>query len=143
MAVKFKVGFAISGETLFALLAKFLPIEDLEVEEIQPHAPRAVAKAEARIAQLSAPNAFKREMKRAPRPAKGVALNIAQGINGAIMAVLADGQPHRFRDLGASIAAAGFAKTGVGGKLNRLMAHGYVVKMGGGLWRLAREKKTA
>ena len=30
MSVNFKVGFTISGETLFALIAKMLPIENLE-----------------------------------------------------------------------------------------------------------------
>ena len=34
MSVKFKLGFTVSAETLFGLLSKMLPIEDLSVEEV-------------------------------------------------------------------------------------------------------------
>lgn len=42
MSVKFKLGFTVSAETLFTLLSKMLPIDDLSVEEVvEP--PRASA----------------------------------------------------------------------------------------------------
>ena len=34
MSVKFKLGFTVSAETLFTLMSKLLPIEDLSVEEV-------------------------------------------------------------------------------------------------------------
>jgi hypothetical protein len=34
MAVKFKIGFTIDAETLFGLISKFLPLENLSVEEV-------------------------------------------------------------------------------------------------------------
>ena len=39
--MKFKIGFTIAGETLFGLIAKFLPIEDLSVEELVDKTPQA------------------------------------------------------------------------------------------------------
>jgi hypothetical protein len=142
MAVKFKVGFTMSAETLFGIIAKFLPIEDLSVEELDlpEKLPKIgkIALAPPKVERLVAP----------PRPQRavrvaGYPINVDEGVNGIIMRTLADGKPHRFKDLGAAIAAYGYASTGVGGKLNRLLQHGFIVKLGGGLWKLAEAKKTA
>jgi hypothetical protein len=54
MSVKFRLGFTIDAETMFGLMAKLLPIEDLNVEEIRerPHAPIAkLAKPQPQIAK--------------------------------------------------------------------------------------------
>jgi hypothetical protein len=41
MSVKFRLGFTVDAQTMFSLMAKVLPIEDLNVEELieAPHAP--------------------------------------------------------------------------------------------------------
>jgi hypothetical protein len=39
MPVKFKLGFTIDAETLFGVISKFLPVEDLVVEELAPPTP--------------------------------------------------------------------------------------------------------
>jgi hypothetical protein len=40
MSIKYKIGLTITAETLFGMMAKFLPIEDLYVEEILPQPTR-------------------------------------------------------------------------------------------------------
>jgi hypothetical protein len=49
--VKFKIGFTIPSETLFSMVAKFLPIEDLHVEEIMEQQPKII---QSKIAKLIA-----------------------------------------------------------------------------------------
>jgi len=129
MTVKFKVGFTISAETLFGIIAKFLPVDDLNVEEVAPAEPRAIAKAP-RLAL------------RPPKP-NGRGPNLDRGANGAILAVLADGQPHRYRDLKKAVIAAGLAGTGLGAKLTRLRELGAAEPLGDGSWRITQARKTA
>lgn len=70
--VKFKIGFTIPAETLFGMMSKFLPIEDLHVEELmeQPQQPQIK---QARIAKLIAAmpdNQIKKERKKHRQPFK-------------------------------------------------------------------------
>jgi hypothetical protein len=53
MSVKFRLGFTVDAQTMFSLMAKLLPIEDLNVEELIEHeairpAPR-IAKPQAQV----------------------------------------------------------------------------------------------
>lgn len=128
MTVKYRIGFQIDAETLFGLIAKFLPLDNLSVEEVvERHAPMP------RQAKLAPPKKAAKQ-KRAPRRA-GYALNIVDGVNGVIMAALADGEPHRFQALANLVAEAGYARTGIGSKLTRLLEHKFVIREGPGLWR--------
>ena len=128
MKVKYQIGFTVDAETLFGLIAKFLPFEDLHVEEIVPHAPRPQ--------KLAAPMAMQRTMKRAPRK-RGYPINLNDGVNGVIMGVLADGQPHRYAELKVAVTAAGYAGSGIGSRMERLHAHKAIAKTDYGLWRKA------
>lgn len=133
MAVKFKVGFTMSAETLFGIIAKFLPVEDLHVEEIAPKVEK--------IARLEGP---KKRHPRAKRPSgPGYPPNLEEGVNGVIMRFLADGQAHRFADMRAAVGKAGYSPTGIGSKLDRLRELGHVERVALGMWRRIEAKKTA
>lgn len=141
MSVKFKIGFEIDAETLFGIIAKFIPLDNLAVEEVieRPHAaPPRIASPE-RIAKshhfmdghkmVGVKAAQKNKRARAP---PGFPINLEDGVNGVIMGVLADGQPHRFKEFGKASAAQGYARTGTGSRLKRLLKHGAVVRTGVG-----------
>ena len=126
MKVKYRIGFTVDAETLFGLIAKFLPFEDLHVEEIVPHAPKPP--------NLAAPQARQRTM-RASRRDPGYPFNLTDGVNGVIMGVLADGEPHRYIELKAAVTGAGYAGSGIGSRMDRLHAHKAVERVSTGLWR--------
>jgi hypothetical protein len=135
MSVKFKVGFVMSAETLFGLIGKFLPVEDLAVEEIVFHEgfvpkPRAVAK----LAKLP-PSHSEGET---PKPKGRKPLTLDQGMNAVVLKVLGDGQPHRFKEVSEALKAANFSGNGVGNLLKRLVSYDLVVNLGGGLYRAAK-----
>ena len=133
--IKYRLNFTIGAETLFGLLAKALPIEDLNVEEIvEPVAKPAKLKPVA----LAAP-----PKKRAQRLGYGV--NLEEGVNGAILQALADGKPHRYSELKRAITAAGYAGNGLGSRLERLHAHKVIVRVQPGFWQKTAgdERKSA
>jgi hypothetical protein len=133
MPVKFKLGFMIDAETLFGILAKFLPLENLSVEEVveRHHAP-----ATPRLPKIAKPQLAK------PRPKRGRkrGLGLDEGVNGAIMRVLADGEPHRYAELKSAVNAAGYAGSGIGSRIERLHAHNAIERVSTGLWRKAANK---
>jgi hypothetical protein len=126
MSMKLKIGFTVEAETLFGLMAKFLPIEDLHIEELGDR-PAKVA----RLAHARAPGG------------SGGKLNLKGGVNAVIMAALADGQPRRYSELKAKVNAAGYAATGIGSKLGRLKELGVAENVSPGLWRLAEAQKKS
>ena len=122
MSVNFKVGFTISGETLFALFAKMLPIDDLSVEEIPPK----LTLAERAIAIQRKPQA----RKNSPR------LNM--GINGIILTAMKD-KPMRALQMKSLIVAAGFSANSVNSRLEALRLKGIIERVGDGTWRVKNE----
>ena len=120
MSVKFKIGFTMDAETLFGIVAKFLPLEHLSVEEVVEHAPKRIQHAP----KLAGPRTV-RTIKRAT-PRAGYAINLEEGVNRIVMDILADGEVHRFVEMTRAMKASGFKGTGLGSRLKRLMAHGYV-----------------
>ena len=141
--IKYRLSFVMPGEVLFGLLAKLLPIEELNVEEIAPTPVRAkAAKAVAEPAHL--PRLVKPK-KRAPRQRGGFGINTEEGVNGAIMQTLADGKPHRYAELKRAVFAAGYAGSGIGSRLERLHVHKAVVRVQPGLWQktASDESKSA
>jgi hypothetical protein len=141
MAVKFKVGFTMSAETLFSIIAKMLPIEDLQVEEVQPRALHAAPK----VAALAAPTKKPRKPypKNAFRGNRHTGPNLDAGVNAIVMAHLADGKPHPAIELKPLIKAAGFSATGVGSRLQALKTAGIVHQPAFGLWQIVGEARKA
>jgi hypothetical protein len=138
MPVKFNVGFTISGETLFALIAKFLPVDDLHVEEVPPLAKLKVEK----IAQLSGP----KKRHKPPRPRGNRYSNgpiLDGGCNAIVMQLLSDGLTHNARELKGLFEAAGYAPSGVGSRLDKLRDANVIHQPEYGLWQIGEPKKKA
>jgi hypothetical protein len=115
MTVKFRIGFQIDAETLFGIIAKFLPLENMSVEEVverperpPPGLPKTV------MAALTRTDIKRRRSSR--------------GVDGGQLKVLADhARAHGvvgFGDLGDALKAAGFAKAGVGSAIKRALDRG-------------------
>lgn len=132
MPVKFKLGFTIDAETLFGVISKFLPVEDLVVEELAPPTP------EPKPLAISKPQ-------RAPqvrrKKGSGHALNVHAGANTVIMAMLSDGEQHAVSECLPAIRAAGFSTNGIHTRFQRLQRHG-IVEGYKGLWWLSPKGKA-
>ena len=120
MSVEYKVKFTISGEALFALFAKMLPLENLSVEEVL-----SGVEATPRLA----PTMKKRARRRSTGP------NLKEGINGILVTTLKD-KPLRAVELQPMIKAAGFSANSVNSRLEELRKQGVVERVGDGTWKL-------
>ena len=136
--MKFKIGFTIEGETLFRMLSKFLPVDDLQVEELAPaSAPMPVPS----VSHDWVPGWSKQiaKVRKKPRPYKrrpAKPMDLKSGINRVIMEALADGQPHRAAELGPLLVSSGFAANSVSSRLQSLEQHGIIKRIGDGTWTL-------
>ena len=130
--MKFKVGFTIGSETLFAMIAKMLPIEDVSVEEIveskTPLADRAIAHHQKKF-----PTRPKKQISQRARPGP----SLTRGVNMVIVNELESG-PKRASELQPKAKAAGFSANSVNSRLEALRNHGVVERIGDGTWRLAK-----
>lgn len=139
--MKFKVGFTIDAQTLFAMMAKMLPIEDVSVEEVMERA--ALKLAHERPQRLAH---AKPKRRRGGTRGHGSRANLKAGANRVIMDWLADGQPHEPNEVRAAYAKAGFAPTGLASRLAKLKEYGVLVQPEVGFWQLAeayREQPAA
>ena len=119
--VDFRIGFTISGEALFAALAKFLPLSDVEVQEL----PTRPAPAAPKPAQLSS---TRKPVQRKQRSNTGT---------NALLEILADGQPHRTSELRDKFKSLGYAPNGVSSCIERLRKRGKIHRIGDGVWQAA------
>jgi|HubBroStandDraft_5_1064220.scaffolds.fasta_scaffold1192908_1 hypothetical protein len=134
MTVKFKIGFTINGETLFGLMSKMLPIENLEVEEVIDSSDHLVLKP-VPAGAMKILNAAKHEPKPQIHKRASPGPNLGKGINGIIVAALSDG-PKRAADLQPKAVAAGFSANSVTSRLEELRKFGVIERVGDGKWRL-------
>jgi hypothetical protein len=131
MTVKFKVGFTIDGQTMFAMISKFLPIENLIVEEmidqsrldLQPVPPGAMK-------ILAAAKKRPKYNRKSPGP------DLTRGINAIIIGLLRDGKTHRAQELRPLLKAQGYSDSSVSSRLEELHKQGVVKHMGNGTWKL-------
>jgi hypothetical protein len=136
MPVKFKIGFTIPAETLFGLLAKVLPIEDLQVEEL------LVEKTvQPRVAPAPRLETLAKPKKKVKRRFRGPILS--QGINAIILNHLADDKPHRADELKPLLLAVGFSANSVGSRLQSLREAGVVFQPELGFWQRTPLAQTA
>ena len=126
MSVKFKIGFTIGAETLFGLMSKMLPIEDLRVEEVMPESttPKFV----------EAPWTKRKVRLKPKRRSDGP--NLKEGINGIIMLALTE-RPQRATDLAPLLRQAGFSPNSVSSRLQALEKFKIVTRNDEGIWRVA------
>lgn len=132
MSVKFKIGFTIAGETLFALMSKMLPIENLSVEELAPASKTPQAD---RAIELHQKKFLPRKKPLNKRASPGPSLT--RGINMVIVNELESG-PKRASELQPKAKAAGFSNNSVNSRLEALRNHGIVERIGDGRWRLKK-----
>jgi hypothetical protein len=132
MTVKFKIGFTIGAETLFGMLSKFLPIENLAVEELVEKPKPTLAERAIAIAHRTTEKVGKPQRKKFKRASPGP--NLSKGINGIIMVALADG-PKRPVDIQPKVVAAGFSANSVTSRLEELRKYGVLEHSSDGLWR--------
>lgn len=130
MTLKFRIGFTIDSETMFGMLAKFLPVENLHVEEMVERAPPS----ELPPRRIQHAKFAKPKMKRA-KP-EGRKANLKAGVNGHVIRFLSDGQARRAIEIKPILAAAGYAASGIGSRLQKLKEAGIVFQPEPGLWRL-------
>ena len=136
--IKYRLGFTMSAETLFALVAKVLPIEDLSVEEIAP----VPVKAGRQLADSGPHPQLAKPKRRSPAPRKnGYAANLDAGTNAIILKVLADGKPHRTREIKDAFVAGGYNPNGTGSSMARQEKWGLIEHVGVGMWQLTKEQR--
>lgn len=115
MPVKFRIGFEIDAETLFGIVAKFLPLENLSVEEVMTHR----APPTPRLPKTVDTPKIKRR-----RP---------KGLNGGQIKVIADtvrarGRVMGYAEIGEALHTAGFARAGAGSAVKRAIMQGVIRK---------------
>jgi len=127
MTIKYKLGFTIDSETLFGIMAKFLPIQDLSVEEVvERPVPDPAIRFDKRF-DLPKP-----KQKRGDGTGKNV--DLTRGVNAIIMAVLLDGKKHSPLELRDAMAKTAYSPSGLGSRLERLRHFGYIHNPRKGEW---------
>lgn len=129
--MKFKIGFTIEGETLFRMLAQFLPIENLSVEEIAPPplAPQA------KLARQFIKHLDTLPSRKKRRPTRPVSLTT--GINKIIVDELSHGMARSANDIKPAVLKAGYSANSIASRLQALLEHGVVEHIGSNAWRIA------
>ena len=138
MSVKFKLGFTVSAETLFTLMSKLLPIEDLSVEEVierpsTPLADRAIALHQKQFLAKPKP---KPKPKHRINPRYPDGPNLKMGINGIIVRHLSNGMGHNASELRKALKTGGYSESSLSSRIEELRKHGVVENLGQGTWRL-------
>lgn len=134
MSVKFRLGFTVEAQTLFALMSKLLPIENLHVEELIEREPKLAIAAH----RTALPK--RRGGTRGFGSRGGV--KIDAGANLIVIEALSNG-PRRAAELKPLLKARGFSPSGVGSCLSKLRKAGVVEQPELGVWQLARKNESA
>lgn len=137
MSVKFRLAFDVEAETLFSLMSKLLPIDNLRVEELRPSvAPKLMAQP-----KLAAPKAKRKGSSRGLGSRGGV--DITKGMAQIIIDLLSDGKPHGALEIIALAVKRGYSKSGVTSRLIKLKAHGLIHQPEYGRWAIGEKPKTS
>jgi hypothetical protein len=139
MSMKLKIGFTIPAETLFGLVAKFLPIEDLSVEEILE---RPMVK-ESKVAQLVAqiqPKLTKEKIPHKPHnpfrhsSGKPLVFFVEEYLNKYST------RPVMWAELSKLATELGFSKSSINNAISRLQERKIMERTGNGKYRLVEKK---
>lgn len=124
---RFRIAFTVEAETMFSIMSKMLPIDDLHVHEMQPEQSKSEPRAMPKPAVMLR---VKRErIKTGP--------DLQSGTNLIIMKLFEDGQPHRAHELMPLFKAGGFSPNSVGSRLQTLRQRGILLQLGDGTWKLS------
>jgi hypothetical protein len=122
---------------MFMLLSKFLPIQDLSVEEMLPRPdPRDVATIKAAYPEKHIRFDKQFDM---PKPTRqhgerGKAVDLTRGVNAVIMSVLSDGKKHTPLELRDAMEKTVYSPSGLGSRLERLRHFGFIHNPRKGEW---------
>lgn len=142
--IKYKLGFTITPEVLFGILAKVLPIEDLHIEQlVERPMPDPAIRFDKQF-DLPKPKPRKHRRNPTPRPRLSHGPNLKAGINHIIVKHLSDGGVHKTLEFRPLLKAAGYSESSVSSRMEELQKHGIIQKIGMGAWQLIeRQKETA
>lgn len=131
---KFRIAFTIQAETMFHLMSRLLPIDDLEVVEQAPQPQRPVPKLAARVhTALTKPKKKRRS--------RGI--DLEHGINSILVNHLSDGKPHRTQEMQPLTMTGGYSPNSVNSRLEELRKAGIVERVGNGTWKLVQKVRTS
>lgn len=119
MTVKFQVGFTIDAETLFGLIAKFLPVENLAVEEVIERKPAPIP----RIA-----NAALKKQKPYPRTPRNRPATGGERFAG-VRPLFGHG-PVRLSDIRQAFRDQGFSANGLSSAVTQWLKGGLIERVG-------------
>jgi hypothetical protein len=130
MPVKYKIGFDIDGQTLFAMLAKFLPVDNVTVKEII---------SEPTSQHVPAPLPHPRiERKKYTKSVPSIPMRLDAGINRIIIEALRS-RPHRGVEFKPMLKKAGYSESSVQSRLAELRLKGVVEQIWDGSWTLNKD----
>jgi hypothetical protein len=132
MSVKFRLGFTVEAETMFSLMAKLLPIEDLSVEELR-EPPRRVSFSPNTFA-APAPKLAKPHRLQAPKRARKGLPATGGGRFKAMMPAFANG-PLTLPEMRAIMTDNGYSHNGLSSAVNQWIRFGLIEKTGQGTYR--------
>lgn len=139
MTVKFRIGFTITSNSLFSLIAQVLPVEDISVEELPPMTAHRLVKEllpGADLATIKRVTAkVERTVPQKKRASPGPNLN--KGVNAVIITALKE-EPKRAGELQPMAVAAGFSANSVNSRLEALREHKVIEPIGDGRWRMVK-----
>ena len=130
MSVKFRVGLTIDGETLFALMAKMLPIEDLSVKELPPE-PTLTERA------FAVNKITRHAITASKRSRRSASVRLDKGINKVLVDALTE-RPMRALELQPLVKEAGWSGNSVNSRLESLRLKGFVTRISEGRWQLVK-----
>jgi hypothetical protein len=129
--MKFKIAFTIESRDLFDIMSKFLPIDDLHIEEIIEKLPTE------KISYDKTPYLKKRKR---PPP---VAINLSAGMNKVMISYFSDGKKHKPTELKEPFVTNGFSKNSISSQLDKLSKRGVIFQPEYGYWQLSAEYMPA
>ena len=136
MPVKFKIGFEMDAETLFGIIAKFVPLENLSVEEVveRPHVvPRIAPEPKPKLVHVNQTKRGRKAYTRRPRE-----IDLKTGLNFIILDALSDGENHTPTQLKAAIAKTAYSPNSLGSRMAQLIRDGHVVQADYGSYKLGK-----
>jgi hypothetical protein len=130
MILKYKIAFTMDGETLFGLMSKFLPVEDLSIEELPMRPPEKIHPKPMLSRERKHPQITKPPRKKRP----SIPIRLDRGINGIILTAMLD-KPARATEIRPKVIAAGFSGNSLTSRMQFLQEHGVIEPLGDGTWR--------
>jgi predicted DNA-binding protein YlxM (UPF0122 family) len=137
MSVKFQIGFTITSETLFAMMSKFLPIEDLSVQEILEQ-PKIKQSAIAKLIEENRPKMISDKKKRMAR-FKHESGRTLQSLVEEAMAKNPD-KLYGWGELSEFAYSFGFHKSSINNAITRMILQKVIEKAKPGMYKLSGKK---